>query len=169
MNAPVPEQVAQAKLWSHTIYRDSYNQDSEWYSLTFKPFNRAFDKDPQWFTNKSLDAVRKRLPRGIKIITLETEATKPHINVLISTDIDMVAKFHDKNILHKYKVWCEPTQDKKWWFDYIFKESKNRPFESLKDYYIYNPIKCLSEKSTTKTQTKSKEPLTDQQLKVKEP
>lgn len=145
MNAPLkPEREALAVTWSlsplRQNLRDSYNQESKWYCLTFKPFNKAYDKDSDWFSNSALQAVRKKLPRGIQILTREVEATKVHINALISTDMDMVTKFHNKTILNKFKCWCIESTDKQGWFDYIFKESRNRQFIKLKDYYIYNPI-----------------------------
>lgn len=121
-------------------YNDNYSENSSWYFLTFKPYNDQYNKNKAWYEFKGIDYVRKLLPKGKYLITRETESTKIHINVLISTETDLKT-WHDK-AGRKYKIWCnrlaDQVHDCVTIYDYITKESQTRTFNKFLDYIVYN-------------------------------
>lgn len=132
-----------------THLRDSWSDGSRWYLQVYKPFDKAYAKDVDWYLYKGLDAVRRKLPtESIFLITREVRAEKCHINVLISTEVDLT-KMHDK-CTNKYKIYSQRCEDPLSSFHYIVKESRLRPFKKYLDYYIRNG--CKEKDNSEKTE-----------------
>lgn len=119
----------------------SYEKPHVWYFLVFKPYDRAYNKDPAWFQVKGLDRCRKILKRqAVHILTRETDATKTHINMVCCTDQDILV-FHEKDLANKYKIHAQVLKDyadRENATTYMFKEELKRPFINYLDYIKYS-------------------------------
>lgn len=107
------------------------------YYLVFKPLNRPYEIDPEWFKFKSLDRCRKLLKCSDYFLTREINATKVHINALVYSTRDMVNEFHEKTRLNKFFIHCEELKTKEHRdnvLNYITKESSTREFLKYRDY-----------------------------------
>lgn len=126
--------------WNSYVDR-TYELPYRWFYVCFKPFNKAYGKDPNWFAYKGLDKCRKFFKKPeVLLMTREIDAAKIHINALVCTKEDLTR--HDQAIYsNKYKVsvfLCDTTLYKQNVSTYIRKESMTRTFERYLDYYIYN-------------------------------
>lgn len=110
----------------------------KWYFMVFKPLDKPYKKDREWFVARSLEYVRRLLTkRGMDfIMTLETmECEKVHVNVMIHSPTDLTF-MHDDVVNHKFKVYCTLVINKQEVFDYITKESYKREFIEYRDYSV---------------------------------
>lgn len=124
--------------YDHIITR-SYELPDSWYFLTFKPFDKHYERDLEFYTRKGLDHCRKKIGKvKAYIITREIQATKIHINVLCVTDRNLL-KLHEKKT-NKYFIHCQALgrsqRDRDHVLGYILKESKTRFFRNFDDYVI---------------------------------
>lgn len=110
-----------------------------WYFVVYKPYNKPYGLDPDWFAVKGLNSVRRKLTHAkVAILTRETDSAKIHVNALICTSHPMM-KLHGKTHCNKYKMTVlELTTlgDRLRVLSYITKENKNRPFVKYLDYII---------------------------------
>jgi len=119
----------------HLVER-SYEKPFKWYYLTFKPFNKNYEKDLDFYNRKGFDHVRKKIGKvSASIMTREITAKKIHINVLCCTDrpIDMLHQMKT----NKYFIYCQECpgpEDRRLVLEYILKESKSRYFHEHLDY-----------------------------------
>lgn len=118
----------------------SYEGKHAWYFLVYKPFNRSYEKDPDWYKNKSMDYVRKHVKRqSVVMLTRELLASKTHINVLACSENDLELLNGKVTANNKYKIHVErltgPAARHRV-YQYIFKESRVRDFEKYRDYNI---------------------------------
>lgn len=118
----------------------SYEKPNKWYYLVFKPFDRAYARDIDFFKVKGLDKCRKILKHPTSyIITREIEANKVHINMIVCTQEDLSQK-DGSNYCSKYKIFArelKSTGDRLRVLDYITKEASVRSFTKYLDYLIY--------------------------------
>lgn len=132
-----------------TIMNRSHEHPLHFFYITFKPFNKNYDKDYDGMTE-----VKKRIQKEeyeSVIITREIKATKIHYNALIWSASDLDLKMHSKWTkrykifatrvglisLHRkdllgYKDECMRV------FDYVMKESCERTFVKNLDYYTHS-------------------------------
>lgn len=121
----------------------TYESPFNWYYIVWKPLNKPYSKDPDWFKNKGLDKCRNQVSKNSEVIlmTREIHATKVHIHALICSSCDLYEKYHDKIGYNKYKqhvsVASRPA-DRRRITDYLLKESKSRPFIKFVDYYTFS-------------------------------
>lgn len=128
------------------IYRPivdrTYEKPLYWYFLTFKPLDKPYKKDKNWFLFKGMEKVKDKL-RGCEtlFLTRETMAVKVHINALVCTKQDLT-KLHNKVCYHKYKIYCDKlyeASNRKRVLKYMCKEIGERKFEKYLDYLYYFP------------------------------
>lgn len=128
-------------LWGNLLTR-TYESPFKWYFVVFKPFNRAYERDPAYFKHKGLSKCRDLFKRPEAILlTKETQATKVHVNALVCTSQDLLSK-HQSAYCNKYKLHVsklEQPTDRHRVLDYITKESLSRTFELYRDYIYYIP------------------------------
>lgn len=118
-------------------------EGKDWYYLVSKPFDASYKNDQDWFTSESYADNTATLLYRIDsemdfLIVKEKNAIKHHLNVLISSDVDMI-KHHDKN---KYRArWhinkLSSIGDRTQVLKYILKEAKIRYFREDIDYWKY--------------------------------
>jgi len=122
-----------SKELCHIVER-SYEDPEEWYFLTFKPFNKNYDRDIDFYCTKGLDHSRKKIGKvSAYIMTREIYAQKVHINMLCVSARPLDLLFHNKKT-NKYYIYAEKCNDRRQVFQYIIKESKTRNFIKYKDY-----------------------------------
>jgi len=132
-------------IWS--CYKDqlsrSYPDPLGWYYLTFKPMDKPYETDFEWFKLKQLHKVYDKFRPLCKImwLTRETEETKIHINLLIYSEHDLT-DWHEKIFFNRSKVWCKqiPCIHRFTVFKYIHKEAKIREFKYNLDYKHFDRI-----------------------------
>lgn len=112
------------------------------YFLCFKPYNKTYDSNLNWYNTKALDATRKLIQRfGAKayLITKEIFASKTHFNAIVYSEQDLVGLFNEKNRLNKFRCYAHrlagPT-DRHKVINYITKERKLRSFKLYSDYLL---------------------------------
>lgn len=135
-----PEYVVKRSMEPCTIGRlidRTYEKPVRWFFVVFKPYNRAYNKDPAYFRIKGLSKCRDAFikPEAI-LLTREMEAEKVHINALVATTADP-SYLHEKSYCNKYKVYVDEVCTRSSLLrvkDYILKESKHRTFEKYLDY-----------------------------------
>lgn len=141
-----PEVEAEAPILLTEIYRPiidrTYEKPMNWYYLTFKPLNKPYNLDRDWFANKGIEKVKDKL-RGSEtfVLTRETLAEKIHINALVCSKKDLT-KLHEKVCYHKYKIHCQKlysASDRRNVLNYMCKEINQRKFEKYLDYLYYFP------------------------------
>lgn len=124
------------KAMGHIIQR-TYERPNEWYFLTFKPFNKNYERDLDWYTTKGLDHCRKRVGKvKAYIMTREIKATKVHINMIVVTDRPLSDELHEKQT-NRYFIYCQKCINRFDTFEYIIKESKSRYFNKYVDYVFH--------------------------------
>jgi len=115
----------------------TYEDPLKWYFVVFKPFDRAYERDPHYFMYKGLSKCRDAFKRPEAILlTKEQQSNKVHINALVCTRQE-VQTLHDKSYCNKYKIYvdsCDTLAERLRVRSYIMKESKNRTFEKYLDY-----------------------------------
>lgn len=125
-----------------TIKWEPLNRSYEgckWFMVVFKPYNKPYLKDPEWYYNYAVDKGRKwayRLGKAF-YVTREIDATKVHVNVLICSGSDLM-RYHDKTVYNKYRLHVSELDtlgDRQRVLAYITKESKDRSFKLYSDYY----------------------------------
>lgn len=114
-------------------------EDCKWYYIVFAPYDKAYDKDSEWFSNYAVDKARKWASTKSKAfyVTKEVEATKVHANLLICSASDLM-KYHGKSAYNKYRMNVNELctlGDRQRVLAYILKESENRSFKLYQDYY----------------------------------
>ncbi len=127
------EILVQRQLFSNRTY-----EGQQCYFLVFKPFNKSYLKDPDWYRIKGIDAIRKSINSSAYFITREIKAAKVHINMLCYDTRDL-SKLDGKNRLNRYRVFStkinsKTERDKV--LNYITKESTDRQFTKYLDYLI---------------------------------
>lgn len=126
-------------IW-RTILDRSY-EGSKWYFVCFKPFNKAYEKNKEWFAIKGLDHCRKLFKRPqAYLLTRETDATKVHINALVCTSQD-VTSLHETSYCNKYKLHAVELLtkgDRRRILTYITKEMVSRTFIKYLDFLTYS-------------------------------
>lgn len=151
-----PEDVADAKAEAIVIWHpingpirslmdgriNRTYENSKWYYLTFKPYNRAYENKLAWFTFKGLDYCRKYFifrSAYCNILTREIEANKVHINALCCLPNDQILCQQNADYNNKYKIYISELDnigDRKRVLNYIVKEMANRAYQKYVDYYI---------------------------------
>lgn len=115
-------------------------EGGKWYFITFKPFDDAYTKDPEWFQVKGLDSCRQKVKNCLAaLFTREIEATKTHINGLCYSLHDLHSVLHNKTHARKYKIFCTVLStrcDMLRVLDYITKEEEHRTFVKYLDYIM---------------------------------
>lgn len=111
--------------------------------VVFKPFDRAYERDPCFFQVKGLDKCRKLFKRPTAyIMTREIIASKIHVNSLVATTENLI-DYHDSSYCSKYKVHVSELHnlgDRQRVLVYITKEGKKRTFIKYLDYIVYSKI-----------------------------
>jgi len=127
--------------YGHIVNRTYEN--AKWYFLTFKPFNKNYERDLHFYKNQGLEHVRKKLGTGIDCyyITREIHATKTHINVLCCTRRNLEDELHEDKT-KKYFIFCEQAKYRDKTLAYILKESLDRVFIKSLDYLVRDGIKA---------------------------
>lgn len=129
-------------VYHDQLYR-SYPNVTSWYYLTFKPMDKPYQEDYDWFRLKQIKKVYDKFRPLCQImwLTRETQETKIHINLLIYSDHDL-SSWNDKIFHNKCKVWCKqiPCIDRFAVFKYIFKEAKTRDYPHGLDYKFFDRL-----------------------------
>lgn len=132
------EGVVEASTKYDHIIRRTY-EDGQWFFMTFKPYDKAYEKDKDWFQVKGMDSCRRKVGKvSTGIYTRETEATKTHINCLVHSHQSLL-HLDGSSMSNKYKIFCTeaPTQfDRVQILAYITKEENHRTFTKYLDYII---------------------------------
>ncbi len=124
------------KAMGHILQR-SYERPYHWYYLTFKPFNKNYERDMDFYKTKGLDHCRKKVGKvKAYIMTKEIKAAKVHINMIVVTDRPLSAELHEKQT-NKYFIYCQKCINRFDTFEYIIKESKSRYFKKYEDYVFH--------------------------------
>lgn len=121
------------------IVNRTYEEPFRWYFLTFKPFDKPYEKDPVFYHKKGLEHCRKKVGKTeAYFYTREIKASKVHINALVLSSSDL-SILHEKQT-NKYFIYSVqiPNMDRFKVFDYIFKESRERYFNKYIDFAIYS-------------------------------
>lgn len=116
-------------------------ENSKWYFIVFKPYNKPYLKDPEWYQHKAVDKARDWCRKKCHdyYVTREILATKTHSNALVVSSLDLLEKYHGKSCYNKYKMHVSELPnmgDRMRVLDYITKESKDRPYKLYADYYF---------------------------------
>lgn len=114
-------------------------EDGQWYYVVFKPYNKPYEKDPDWYWNYAVDKAKRWGFRNSKtfIVTRERDAAKVHANVLIHSHQDLL-RYQDKSVYNKYRLHVsllEGKADRLNVLNYITKEAKVYSFKLYQDYY----------------------------------
>lgn len=113
----------------------TYEDNLKWYFVVFKPFNKPYLKDPDWFAVKGLDNCRQHFKKpSAYILTREIEAEKIHINALVCTSTPPI---HDSVYNNKYKLHVKlllTIIDRQSVLTYITKEFHNKTPLRYLDY-----------------------------------
>lgn len=122
-----------------SVVSRTYESPVQWYFVVWKPFNRAYEKDPDFFRVKGLDKCRQMFKKpNAYVVTRETESTKVHINAVVATSQPLDAK-HETSYCNKYKVHVQRLStlgDRLDVLSYITKENRDRSFTKYLDYLI---------------------------------
>lgn len=121
-----------------TIVNRTYEQPYKWFYLVFAPLDKPYDLDPSFYLEKGLIKCRSKLgPVQALYMTLETESTKAHINVICCSKNDL-SQLNGKFYLHKYRIYAtECGPERMALSNYIVKESRHRVFKRNIDYCSY--------------------------------
>lgn len=114
----------------------TYEEPLKWYFVVYKPYNRAYEKQPDWFQARGIDRVRKSLQSPAYILTRELLAEKTHINALFVSEFPPK---HESDLCNKYKLHVSELKDigdRQRVLSYITKEAKDRPYVKYQDYII---------------------------------
>lgn len=137
-----PIQVADNRFeYRALIYRAMSIPDKvghKWWYLVFKPFEDSYSEYKDWFeTKKFPEWCRDKLKAANEALiwTVEKDATRHHVNMMIQTDRDL-SDYHDHYWTGYCKLYCQPCYDRDDCIFYIFKEALTRPFIQYIDYYI---------------------------------
>lgn len=130
--------------WYHLmegIVENTYELPVQWYLVIFKPYNRPYERDPDFFKVKGLDKCRKlfRKPQAY-VVTREVEAEKVHVNAIVAT-AQQLENLHDQSYCSKYKLHVQILHslgDRRRALAYITKEHKMRTFTKYLDYISYS-------------------------------
>lgn len=123
------------KQYGHLAKR-TYEVPLRWYFLTFKPFDKNYERDIEEYLYKGFDHCRKKIGKvEILIMTREIEAKKVHINVLCASDRRLDTLLHQKHT-NRYFIYCQECVSAWDTFKYIFKESNARYFHKYLDYVV---------------------------------
>lgn len=120
------------------LFANRTYEGQQCYFMVFKPFNKTYLKDPDWYRIKGLDAIRKSINPNAYFITREIKATKVHINMLCYDTRDL-SKLDGRNRLNKYRVHVTQLKDKgdrERVLNYITKEAREREYIKYSDYLI---------------------------------
>ena len=114
----------------------SYERPFRWFYLTFKPYNKNYERDIDFYLRKGFDYARKKIGK-VKFFTMtrEINAKKVHLNVLCCTDRPL-EKLHNQKT-NKYFIHCQECPrmlDRQLVLDYILKEARTRYFHKYIDY-----------------------------------
>jgi len=110
----------------------------KWWYLVFKPFEDAYDEYKDWFESKAFpEWCRDKFKTKSEpmIYTVEKDATRHHVNMLIYINRDLTNS-HNDYWPGYCKLYCKPCYDYRDCVYYIFKEAQTRPFIEYHDYYI---------------------------------
>lgn len=142
---------SEAEGWSETepgaysimanIIARTYESPYKWYMVVFKPFNKPYALDPDWYAFKGLSKCRDmfKKPQAV-VLTREVNAEKIHVNAIVCTDQALLHR-HDRAYCNKYKIYVVelPQQrDRQNALSYISKEAKTRTFKKYMDYIAYS-------------------------------
>lgn len=120
------EAVVEASLIGRSIIGRTYEK-AQWYLLVFKPFNKAYERDHEWFQYKGIDRCRKWLKKPLAyVFTREIEAEKTHINAIVCTNEDLMMS-HEGVVANKYKLHIQELKtlgDRQNALSYIQKERR---------------------------------------------
>lgn len=129
--------VGASTKYDHILSR-TY-EDGQWYFMTFKPYDKAYEKDKDWFQVKGMDACRRKVGKvSAGLYTRETEATKTHINCLVHS-LKPLLPLHETSMSNKYKIFCTEAStlfDRSQILAYITKEELHRTYTKYLDYII---------------------------------
>lgn len=130
-----------ALVMGKQIIERTYELPAKWYFIVYKPFDKPYARDPDFFKVKGLDKCRKSLKKPLSyIMTREIMSAKVHINAIVCTTEDLASK-NESSYCSKYKLYVselKSTGDRRRVLDYIMKEASLRPFTKYLDYLIYN-------------------------------
>lgn len=123
------------------IIKRSYERPIYWYLVVFKPYNKAYEKDIDWFKVKGIDKCRKLFKRpSCYLLTREILSQKVHVNAIVATSQDLIVQ-HDQSYCNKYKLHVQMLHnlsDRLFALTYVTKEREQRSFVNYLDYIIYN-------------------------------
>lgn len=120
------------------LIKRTYEGPYLWYYVVFKPYNRTYSRDPEWYQHKAMDYCRRFFSRPkILIQVKEQDATKTHVHALVCTDQKLI----DGCSMTRYKLsvsLLHDIGDRIRTLDYLVKESLKRQFIIYRDY-IFHP------------------------------
>lgn len=128
------EMIVQKALFNMRTY-----EDHKCFFIVFKPYNKAYADDKEWFEFKGMDRIRKSINEQHYFITREVDSAKIHINMVVYSQKDLVSLLHEKSRLNKYFMSCSELKtkgDRERVVNYITKESTTRQFRKYLDYQI---------------------------------
>lgn len=116
-------------------------ENQKWYLVVFKPYNKPYEKDPQWFEYKAVDKATKwcKTKCSAYFVTREKDSTKVHGNAVCVSSINLHEKYHEKTAYNKYKIYVTELPnlgDRIRALNYITKESNTRSYKLYLDYYM---------------------------------
>jgi len=143
-NQACPEDVVTTKTgaltnWQHI--RRAY-ENHKWYMLVFKPYNKPYEQDPEWFKHKTVDKISKwcKSKGPAYFVTKEIlDCQKIHGNAVVVSKINLIDKYHGRTAYNKYKIHVSELPalgDRMRALSYITKENKKRPYKLYSDYYF---------------------------------
>jgi len=128
--------LAVKRATGHLIER-SYELPYKWYLITFKPFNKNYERDLDFYKNKCFDHCRKKVGTvKAYVMTREVDAAKVHVNMLVCTDRLLEPLLHEKQT-NRYFIYCQECKNRHDAYEYIIKESHTRMFYKHKDIIWY--------------------------------
>lgn len=113
-------------------------EEGKWYFIVFKPFDRAYEKNPIWYLTRGLEKCSNYiLNPQFAMYTREKQAKKVHINGLLCSRIDL-SSVQGKNYCNKYKIHIDELEtlgDRRRVLEYICKEeSTDNTWSPFIDY-----------------------------------
>lgn len=117
----------------------TYESPFKWYLVVFKPYDKPYEQDREWFRFKGLSSCRNLFKKcQVALLTREIYAAKIHINAVVCTDQDLMRR-HDTTYNNRYKIDVSELHrlcDRQNSLIYITKEEKDRSFANYLDYII---------------------------------
>lgn len=123
-----------------SIINSKYDENLMWFYIVFKPYNRAYIKDQEWFKTKGLDQCRKLVKKPeAYVLVREVASAKIHVNMIVCSDQSLMPK-DGKSYCSKYKMHVSRLRalsDRQAVLNYVIKENMKRSFAQYSDYLTF--------------------------------